>query len=349
MTLHFETVALSEGTVVLLDQRQLPEREAYITCKTHEQVAQAIKNMTVRGAPAIGVTAAMGLALAALNSKAADISAFKEEMRSARETLAKTRPTAVNLNWALNRIQTVIHENEASDLPTLKEAIVREAQRIKEEDIQTNRLIGEHGQKILSNGETVLTHCNAGALATAGYGTALGVIYAAVSAGKTISVIVDETRPMLQGSRLSAWELKRNNVPVTVIADNMAAALMQARQVKKIIVGADRIAANGDTANKIGTYALAIVARHHRVPFYVAAPLATIDTNTKSGRDIPIEERNPEEVTRIGEKQIAPQGVLVKNPAFDVTPAELITGIITEKGILRYPYEEKIANLLPPR
>jgi len=345
MTVQFDTIKWQDNAVIMLDQRKLPETEVYVTLTSYEEVAQAIKNMTIRGAPAIGVAAAMGVALGALKSQAQNFLEFDKEVKAICQTLFETRPTAVNLKWALDRMEKFIQNNSDKDVAELKNLVIEEAKKIRDEDIQTNRQIGQHGQKILNSGDNVLTHCNAGALATAGFGTALGVIYAAVEAGKAITVMSDETRPVLQGARLSAWELQKNNIPVTVITDSMAASFMGSGKIQKIIVGADRIAANGDTANKIGTYSVAINAKYHNIPFYVAAPFSTIDVKTKTGKDIPIEERDQNEVAEINEKRLVPKNVKIKNPAFDVTPAELITGIITEKGILNYPFEEKIKEL----
>lgn len=329
----FEIVDWQDNAVVLLDQRLLPNEEKYLRLTTLEQVAEAIKNLTVRGAPAIGVTAAMGVALGVLKG---------ENIESVCQTLFKTRPTAVNLSWALDKMKDVAKKNDTQNPDEFKKTLIAAAIKIKNDDIQTNKEIGKHGQKVLQDGDTILTHCNAGALATAGYGTALGVIYAAIESGKKVKVICDETRPVLQGSRLSAWELKKNGVPVTVITDNMAASLMKAGDIQKVIVGADRIAANGDTANKIGTYSVAINAKYHGIPFYVAAPFSTIDVKTKSGRDIVIEERAENEVVLFNGKRTAPEGVAVRNPAFDVTPHDLITAIITEKSVFTSPFEEKL-------
>lgn len=338
-TAPFQTIVWQDNTVVMLNQRLLPEKEEYVTLTDYRQVAGAIKDMTIRGAPAIGVAAAMGAALGALNLKADTVADFKAQMSGVFETLSATRPTAVNLTWALGRMKKVLEGVANKPLPQIKHALVQEAQKICEEDIQTNRLLGRHGQVLLDSGDTVLTHCNAGALATAGYGTALGVIYAAVEADKKIRVYADETRPVLQGARLTAWELAKHGIPVTVITDGMAATLMRQKKIHKVIVGADRIAANGDTANKIGTYTVAISAKYHGIPFYVAAPLSTVDLSMASGDEIPIEQRNQDEVSRINGKSILPQGVSVENPAFDVTPAELISGIVTEKGVFARPFD----------
>ncbi|OVE81258.1 S-methyl-5-thioribose-1-phosphate isomerase [bacterium K02(2017)] len=340
--MNFEIIDWKDNSVIMIDQRLLPNQEKYLTFNSYQEVAEAITNMTVRGAPAIGVAAAMGIAIGALHSKASTLDSFKSEIKEISDTLFKTRPTAVNLSWALKRMDQFIAKQTPQSVTELKSLIIKEAQDIKEQDISTNRQLGKHGQNILDNNDTVLTHCNAGALATAGFGTALGVIYAATEAGKTISVIADETRPVLQGARLSAWELQKNNIPVTVITDNMAASIMAKGLINKVIVGADRIAANGDTANKIGTYSVAINAKYHNIPFYIAAPFSTIDASLSSGELIPIEERDHSEVTTVNGKQLCPSGIDIKNPAFDVTPSNLITGIITEKGILKPPFKEKI-------
>ena len=339
------TVDWQDGALVLLDQRKLPTEEIYLSLKTYEDVAQAISNMTVRGAPAIGVTAAFGLALAAKQSSSKTFSEFHKDIERASETLFKTRPTAVNLAWALNRVKVLIHDHQNLSIPELKKRILAEAIKIKDEDIACNKKIGQNGQTLLRNGDTILTHCNAGALCAAGYGTALGVIYAAKEIGKDIKVFSCETRPFLQGARLTTWELIQNKVPTTMITDNMAGHFMKNGQIQKVIVGADRIAANGDTANKIGTYSLAILARHHDIPFYVAAPFSSIDLMLENGKNIPIEERPEKEVTEIYGNRIAAQGVSVKNPAFDVTPNILITEIITENGIAKPPFEESLAKL----
>lgn len=338
MSQTFTIVDWQDDHVVLLDQRKLPTEETYVTIKTVTELAKAIRNMTVRGAPAIGVTAAFGIALTVNNSTAIDFKTLWSDILQNAECLHATRPTAVNLAWALAHMKAYIHELQNEPIACIKEKTIKEAIRLKNADITTNQQIGEHGQSLLLNGNTVLTHCNAGALCSAGFGTALGVIYAAIQHGKKISVIADETRPLLQGARLTAWELCKNNVPVTVITDNMAASFMRAGRINAVIVGADRIAANGDTANKIGTYGVAVCAAYHKIPFYVAAPFSTIDGKTPTGKDIPIEERSHDEVRNFGGIVAAPAAAQIKNPAFDVTPHELITAIITEKGILRAPY-----------
>ncbi len=322
-----------DNTVLMLDQRKLPNEETYVICRTYKDVANAIKNMTIRGAPAIGVAAAMGVALGVQSQKS---KVEGREFDRIYDELLSTRPTAVNLKWALDRMKKVF--NESKHHGDLKNILIAEAKKIKKEDIQTNKTMGKHGQALLNDGDTVLTHCNAGALATAGWGTAVGVVYSAVQAGKEINLIADETRPVLQGARLTAWEAQRFGVPVTVICDNMAASLMAKGLINKVLVGADRIAANGDAANKIGTYSVAIAAKHHGIPFYVVAPFSTIDSKTPTGKEIPIEERDFDEVKTINRVQIVPTGISIKNPAFDVTPNELITGIVTERGIYKNPY-----------
>lgn len=339
------TVDWQEEAVVLLDQRKLPREEIYLHLKTYEDVALAISNMTVRGAPAIGVTAAFGIALAAKQSLAKTFSEFYQDIETASEILFKTRPTAVNLAWALNRMKSLTRDHQNLAISELKKRILVEAIGIKDEDIACNKKIGQNGQTLLENGDTILTHCNAGALCAAGYGTALGVIYAAKEAGKNIRVFSCETRPFLQGARLTTWELTKHNVPTTTITDNMAGYFMKSGPIRKVIVGADRIAANGDTANKIGTYSLAVLARYHNIPFYAAAPFSSIDLTLADGKNIPIEERPEKEVTEIYGNQITAQGVSVRNPAFDVTPNPLITAIITENGIAKPPFEESLTKL----
>lgn len=337
------TIRWSEGKVILLDQRRLPLKEVYVTCKTHQQVARRISDMTVRGAPAIGVAAAMGLALVALRSKARDREGLLRDLRRASEALMATRPTAVNLAWAVGRMLKRGEVFERSeDVEALKSALVKEALKIAEEDATINKAIGEAGQALLEDGDGVMTHCNAGALATVEWGTALGVIRSAVQHGKRVHVYACETRPLLQGARLTAYELSLEGIPVTLLTDNAAAYCMRRGLVRKVLVGADRIAANGDTANKIGTYGIAILAKQHGLPFYVAAPLSTVDASRPAGASIPIEERDPSEVTTICGRRVAPEGVQAINPAFDVTPADLITAIITEAGVLWPPFRESI-------
>ncbi|NOU08641.1 MAG: S-methyl-5-thioribose-1-phosphate isomerase [Nitrospira sp.] len=330
------TVEWRDGAVRLLDQSRLPGAVEFLDCRDYKAVGDAIRTLKVRGAPAIGVTAAMGVALGAQAICATDYPTFAQAVFTICDDLAATRPTAVNLFWALERMRRKLELVRDQPVSTIKQVLTLESQAILEEDITLCKTIGRHGAELIRDGQTVLTHCNAGSLATAGYGTALGVIRAACEQGKKINVIADETRPVLQGSRLTAWELMQDHIPVTLITDNMAGSLMRQGKIHLCVVGADRIAANGDVANKIGTYSVAVLAKAHNIPFYVAAPYSTIDLNTKSGDEIPIEQRNPSEVTSIhGSHPIAPKGVAVYNPAFDVTPAELITGIITERGVFK--------------
>ncbi|MBK9306372.1 MAG: S-methyl-5-thioribose-1-phosphate isomerase [Nitrospira sp.] len=330
------TVEWKNGAVRLLDQSRLPGSVEFLDCQDYQTVADAIRTLKVRGAPAIGVTAAMGVALGAQAVSATEYSSFAQAVLTICDELAATRPTAVNLFWAIERMKQKLESLQTEPISTIKQALTLESQAILEEDISLCKTMGCHGAELIKDGQTVLTHCNAGSLATAGYGTALGVIRAACEQGKKINVIADETRPVLQGSRLTAWELMQDQIPVTLITDNMAGSLMRQGKIHLCIVGADRIAANGDVANKIGTYSVAVLAKAHNIPFYVAAPYSTIDLNTRSGDDIPIEQRNPLEVTTIhGSHPVAPKDVEVYNPAFDVTPAELITGIITERGVFK--------------
>lgn len=341
-----KTIEWKDDKVVILDQRKLPTEEVYNTYEDYFGVAHAIKSMVIRGAPAIGVAAAMGVALGAEGIGLGTFDEFYDKLLVVIARLAETRPTAVNLFWALDRMKNCVVKNKKKSIPEIRALLKEEALKIYSEDIESNRRIGRYGQKFLKDGMTVLTHCNAGALATAGYGTALGVIYAATDAGKRIHVIADETRPRLQGAKLTAWELQKHGLEVTVIADTMAGSLMRQGKIHACIVGADRIAANGDVANKIGTYQVAVLAKRHNIPFYVAAPLSTIDARIKSGDDIPIEERDPHEVTHIDSIQITPSYVKVVNSAFDVTPAELITAIITDKGVAEPPFLHSITKLL---
>ena len=330
------TVEWKNGAVRLLDQSRLPEHVKFLNCRDYKTVASAIRELKVRGAPAIGVTAAMGVALGAQRVKATSYDAFARAVGRICDELAATRPTAVNLFWAIERMKKKLAELRAKPVAEIKRALIEESQKILDEDIAMNRAMGKHGAALVQSGQTILTHCNAGALATAGYGTALGVIRAAWEEGKKIRVLADETRPVLQGARLTAWELMQDRIPVTLITDNMAGSLMKQGKIQLCIVGADRIAANGDVANKIGTYSVAVLARAHNIPFYVAAPHSTIDLATPSGDKIPIEQRNPKEVTALhGGPVIAPTGAEVLNPAFDVTPAHLITAIITERGVFK--------------
>ncbi|HEY7095234.1 MAG TPA: S-methyl-5-thioribose-1-phosphate isomerase [Terriglobales bacterium] len=339
------TLEWTESGVRFIDQTKLPTEETYVNCKTHEQVADVIRNMVVRGAPAIGVAAAMGIALGVKNSKAESGADLKKDFEEICDVIGKTRPTAVNLFWAIKRMRDKFEYLRMRPLPQVKDALIEEAKRMHAEDIAANQAMGRHGATLMPASGGVLTHCNAGALATAGYGTALGVIRAAVEQGKKIHVYADETRPFLQGSRLTAWELMKDGIPTTVISDNMSGAMMKQGKIGAIVVGADRIAANGDVANKIGTYTVAILAKEHNIPFYVAAPISTVDLDTPDGSKIPIEQRNAREVTHIAGKQMTPEGVEIENPAFDVTPAKYVTAIVTERGIARAPYENSLRDL----
>jgi methylthioribose-1-phosphate isomerase len=338
------TIARDNDAVVMIDQRKLPAQEIYVRCRTAADVAKAITTMVIRGAPAIGVAAALGISLGMRRSTSTGTQKFAGEFYRICDLMAGTRPTAVNLFWAIDRMKRSFAAGATSgeSVDQLKDRLDREADLIHDEDVASCRAMGAHGATVVPDEARILTHCNAGALATAGYGTALGVIRGAVEAGKQVVVYADETRPFLQGARLTAWELVRDNIHTTVITDNMSGALMRLGKVNFVVVGADRIAANGDTANKIGTYSVAVLAREHNVPFYVAAPLSTIDLNTPDGSGIPIEERNSREVTHVGSNQLTPEGAHVWNPAFDVTPSHLIAGIITEKGIFRAPYVESL-------
>jgi len=343
MNSAIKTIFWEDNTVVMIDQNALPHEERYLRCTRHEEVVTAIKELTIRGAPAIGVAAAMGIALGMINCSSA-----KDRNTAFNNICAQfyqTRPTARNLFWAIERMKKCFAETLAASPDMIVQALVEEGIRICAEDIAINKKMGVQGRSLILDGDNILTHCNAGALATAGYGTALGVIRAAHEEGKKIHVYVDETRPVLQGARLTAWELKKENIPATLITDNMAGFLMKQGQISKIIVGADRIAANGDTANKIGTYSLAVLAKEHSVPFYIAAPLSTIDTSLQEGDEIPIEERMAEEVTTIRGVRVAPEGIHVYNPAFDVTPNRYITAIITEAGVAVSPYRKSIQRL----
>jgi methylthioribose-1-phosphate isomerase len=348
-----KTVEWTKEGVSMLDQRLLPNEEKYLLLRSYEEVAEAIKKMVVRGAPAIGVSAAMGLALGASQSVGTSVADLEFDFKYMCEVMGSTRPTAVNLFWAIERMRGVIQKarsEDVRDVEEVKQRLVNEALAIFQEDIESNRALGRYGAELIPDNSTVLTHCNAGALATAGdYGTALGVIRGAIAAGKHVAVIADETRPFLQGSRLTAWELAKDDIPVTVITDNMAGHVMKQGKVDCVVVGADRIAANGDTANKIGTYMVAVLAKHHNIPFYVAAPVSTIDIAIASGEQIPIEERDPKEVTHVRDLQLAPDGIAVNNFAFDVTPNELIAAIITDRGIARPPYTETLKHLVTAR
>jgi len=340
------TIAREDDVIVMIDQRKLPAREIYVRCRTAAEVARAIKTMVIRGAPAIGVAAAMGIAIGIRKSKATGTQKLAAEFYDICELMASTRPTAVNLFWAIDRMKRTFAAGAqvGESVEQIKDRLDREATLIHDEDVASCRAMGAFGAAVVPADARILTHCNAGALATAGYGTALGVIRGAVEMGKTVAVFADETRPFLQGARLTAWELVRDGIHTTVITDNMAGALMRQGKVNFVVVGADRIAANGDTANKIGTYSVAVLAREHQIPFYVAAPLSTIDLKTPDGDHIPIEERSAKEVTHVGGAQLAPVGAHVWNPAFDVTPSRLIAGIITELGIFRAPYLESLAG-----
>ncbi len=352
-----QTLEWTEQGVRFIDQTKLPTEETYLTCKTHEQVADAIRTMVVRGAPAIGVAAAMGIALAVKNSEAETAEDLKRDFDQACDVIGKTRPTAVNLFWAIRRMREKFEQMcslagiyaqqgvRLDGMVQVKHALIEEAKRMHAEDIAANQAMGRHGATLMPSEGGVLTHCNAGALATAGYGTALGVIRAAVEQGKKIHVYADETRPFLQGSRLTAWELMKDGIPTTVISDNMAGAMMKQGKIGAIVVGADRIAANGDVANKIGTYTVAVLAKENGIPFYVAAPISTVDLACPDGDKIPIEQRNVREVSHIAGKQMVPDGVSIENPAFDVTPAKYVAAIITERGIARAPYGESLRKL----
>jgi methylthioribose-1-phosphate isomerase len=335
-----ETIEWTPEGVIMIDQTKLPGEVTFVTCATYNDVADAIRSMVIRGAPAIGVAAAMGVALGAL--QASDLEA---EMPVICETLAQTRPTAVNLFWAIDRMKQVYASVRGSDPAAIRERLVLEAQRVRDEDLAINEKIGSFGAPLVPDGKTVLTHCNAGALATAGFGTALGVVRAAVRQGKKIDVFADETRPFLQGARLTAWELQRDGIETTLITDNMAGHFLKSGRIGCVVVGADRIAANGDVANKVGTYGVAVLAKENNVPFYVAAPISTLDLTLESGDQIPIEERAGKEVTHIQGLSIAPEGIKVANPAFDVTPNRYVSAIITERGVARAPYTEQLRQL----
>jgi methylthioribose-1-phosphate isomerase len=343
-----KTIEWTNDGVRMLDQRLLPTEETYLMLRSYDEVADAIRKMVVRGAPAIGVSAAMGIALGANQSVGTSVSDLEDDLGYICDVMSQTRPTAVNLFWAIERMRSTFNREKAltSDVEVLKRKLVAEALAIFNEDIASNRAIGRFGEPLIPDGATVLTHCNAGALATAGdYGTALGVIRGARDAGKRVAVIADETRPFLQGLRLTAWELAKDNIPVTVITDNMAGHVMKEGKIDAVVVGADRIAANGDTANKIGTYMVAVLAKEHNIPFYVAAPITTLDLSLGSGAEIPIEERDSTEITHIREHQLGPDGVAVHNPAFDVTPNHLITAIITDQGVARAPFQVSLKML----
>ena len=341
----FKTVEWTDGGVRLIDQTRLPAEEVYVTCATYEEVADAIRNMVVRGAPAIGVTAAMGVALGVRDAEGDHVSELRRRFDEICEHMAETRPTAVNLFWSIRRMRDKFDSLGEQPVDRIRQELIAEAQRMYLEDIAANEAMGRNGAVLMPASGGVLTHCNAGALATCGYGTALGVIRAAVEDGKKLHVYADETRPFLQGSRLTAWELMKDGIATTVISDNTAGAVMQQGKISAAVVGADRIAANGDVANKIGTYTVAVLAKEHGIPFYVAAPISTVDLACPDGSKIPIEQRSEREVTHMAGKAVAPAGVKVENPAFDVTPARYVTAIITERGVARPPYQESLRKL----
>ncbi len=349
----FKTIEWTEDGVRMIDQTRLPVEEVYRTCRDYREVAEAIRSMVIRGAPAIGVAAAMGVALGMKNSAARTVAELRAEFEIIADTISKTRPTAVNLFWAVARMKKVFEDALAGNpadtekISSAKARLIEEGRRVLAEDIAANQAMGRCGAALLADASTVLTHCNAGALATGGYGTALGVVRAAVEAGKKIKVFAGETRPFLQGARLTAWELAKDGIPVTLITDSMAGHFMKRQEIQAVIVGADRIAANGDVANKIGTYTLAVIARENKIPFYVAAPLSSIDLSVASGDAIPIEERSPSEVTHWAGVQTAPENVAARHPAFDVTPHRYITAIVTERGIAREPYTQSLKKFFP--
>ena len=338
------TIAFEPDAIVMVDQRKLPAAEVYVRCKNAMEVAKAIKTMVIRGAPAIGVAASMGIALGMERSKATGTRQFAAEFQKTCDLMAATRPTAVNLFWAIERMKRAFSEGALAgeSVEQLQARLRTEAQKIHDEDVASCKAIGTHGATLIPDGARVLTHCNAGALATAGYGTALGVIRGAIEAGKRVQVLADETRPFLQGSRLTAWELMKDGIDTTIITDNLAGTLMLQREIDLVVVGADRIAANGDTANKVGTYTVAVLAKEHGLPFYVAAPWSTIDLTIDDGSHIPIEERGAREVTHVGSNQLAPDGANIRNPAFDVTPHKYITAIITDRGVFTPPFEKSL-------
>jgi methylthioribose-1-phosphate isomerase len=346
--MKFKTIEWKGDRVRILDQRRLPLEIRYLDCQDASSVAQAIRTMAIRGAPAIGVAAAMGIALAVKKERSRRPDTFHRAIEEVCDEMKKTRPTAVNLFWAVDRMKRFVDHVHAVGVEKVKTELIKEALRIYEEDIEVNQKIGGFGKRVIKNGDGILTHCNAGALATAGYGTALGVIYAAWDEGKKFHIFVDETRPLLQGCRLTAWELIQEKIPTTVITDHMAGVLMMKGKINLVLVGADRIARNGDTANKIGTYSLAVLSKWHGIPFYVAAPTSTIDLKLNSGLDIPIEERDRREVTHFQGRPITPKGVEAFNPAFDVTPHSLIHAIITEKGMIRKPFHKNLKKICTP-
>jgi methylthioribose-1-phosphate isomerase len=340
-----KTVEYLDGVVRMIDQTRLPLEKVFVDCKSIDDVANAIKTMVIRGAPAIGVSAAMGVSLGAESINADNFDAFYSQLEDKCIPLANSRPTAVNLAWGIERMKRVARESRLLSIPELKKKLKQEALDICKEDIESNMAMGNFGQTLINDGSTVLTHCNAGALATAGFGTALGVIRAAVNAGKKINVLADETRPFLQGARLTVWELMEDNIPVKLITDNMSGFFMKNNQVDAVVVGADRIAGNGDVANKIGTYMVAVLAQKHQIPFYVAAPISTLDLSLNSGEEIPIEQRSEGEVVSLNNKRITPEGASAAHPAFDITPNDLVTAIITDKGIAKTPYTTSLKNL----
>jgi len=338
------TIEWQDDAIVMVDQRKLPGVEVYVRARTAQEMARAIKTMVIRGAPAIGVAAAYGIALAMRRSAATGTTKFASEFQRACDLMRATRPTAVNLFWAIERMKRCFAAaaQAGQSVEEIKARLAGEARQIHDEDVASCRAIGAHGATLVPDGARILTHCNAGALATAGYGTALGVVRGAIEQGKQVSVYADETRPFLQGARLTAWELTRDGIPTTVITDSMAGWMMHQGLIDLVVVGSDRIAANGDVANKIGTYSVAVLAREHGLPFYVAAPASTVDLATAGGGEIPIEERDGREVTHVGPTRVAPEGASVRNPAFDVTPNRYVTAIITERGVFRAPYEESL-------
>lgn len=340
-----KTIEYVDGVVRMIDQTRLPAEKEFVDCRTIEEVGHAIKTMVIRGAPAIGVAAAMGVSLGADSIEASSYEDFYRILGEKCDRLGQSRPTAVNLAWGINRMKQVAQKNKALAISQIKSKLKEEALNILTEDISTNQTMGQHGQTLVKDGSVILTHCNAGALATAGFGTALGVVRAAANAGKDIKVLANETRPFLQGARLTTWELKEDGIPVKLITDNMCGFFMNKQEIDLVVVGADRIAANGDVANKIGTYMVAVLAKENNIPFYVAAPVSTLDLSLASGKEIPIEERSSEEVTRINQKQISPEGVEAAHPAFDITPNHLVTAIITENGIARAPFTETLKAL----
>jgi len=340
-----KTIEYIDGVVRMIDQTRLPAEKEFVDCRTIEEVGHAIKTMIIRGAPAIGVAAAMGVSLGADSIEASTFEGFYQELEGKCDRLGQSRPTAVNLAWAIKRMKNVAQSNKSLSVIELKSRLKKEALTILTEDIATNEAMGQHGQTLVADGNVILTHCNAGALATAGFGTALGVVRAAVNAGKNIRVLANETRPFLQGARLTTWELKEDGIPVKLITDNMCGFFMNKQEIDLVVVGADRIAANGDVANKIGTYMVAVLAKENKIPFYVAAPVSTLDLSLASGKEIPIEERSSEEVMIINNKRIVPEGVEAEHPAFDITPNHLVTAIITENGIARAPFTESLQAL----